>query len=208
MNHSNVFREEDLPSPPLFPLIVYQALAQQIIEECKIVEGLCLDIGSGVGMLGIQLAKLTQLEVLLLDVDRKALIGGLKNAEHFKVEERVSAIRADVHNLPFKSNSINLMVSRGAIPFWKDHVKAFREIHEILVRDGKAFIGGGLTRNLPENVRRELGYRIRQFFNSPRGRRYPPPESWKLDEWLRKAGVAKFEIIQGDPGRWVKITKS
>jgi ubiquinone/menaquinone biosynthesis C-methylase UbiE len=189
-------------------LIVYQALAQKIIEECNIVEGLCVDIGSGVGMLGIQLAKLTQLEVLLLDVDKKALIGSLKNAEHFKVKGRVSAIRADVHNLPFKSNSINLIVSRGSIPFWKDHVKAFREIYDALVGGGRAFIGGGLTRNLPENVRRELGYRIRQFFNSPRGRQYPPPESWKLDEWLRKAGVAKFEVIQGDPGRWVKITKS
>jgi SAM-dependent methyltransferase len=207
MDNSNLLRE-DLPSPPLFPLIVYQALAQKIIEECNIVEGLCVDIGSGVGMLGIQLAKLTQLEVLLLDVDKKALIGSLKNAEHFKVKGRVSAIRADVHNLPFKSNSINLIVSRGSIPFWKDHVKAFREIYDALVGGGRAFIGGGLTRNLPENVRRELGYRIRQFFNSPRGRQYPPPESWKLDEWLRKAGVAKFEVIQGDPGRWVKITKS
>jgi SAM-dependent methyltransferase len=207
MDNSNLLRE-DLPSPPLFPLIVYQALAQEIIEECNIVEGLCVDIGSGVGMLGIQLAKLTQLEVLLLDVDKKALIGSLKNAEHFKVKGRVSAIRADVHNLPFKSNSINLIVSRGSIPFWKDHVKAFREIYDALVGGGRAFIGGGLTRNLPENVRRELGYRIRQFFNSPRGRQYPPPESWKLDEWLRKAGVAKFEVIQGDPGRWVKITKS
>jgi len=207
MDNSNLLRE-DLPSSPLFPLIVYQALAQEIIEECNIVEGLCVDIGSGVGMLGIQLAKLTQLEVLLLDVDKKALIGSLKNAEHFKVKGRVSAIRADVHNLPFKSNSINLIVSRGSIPFWKDHVKAFREIYDALVGGGRAFIGGGLTRNLPENVRRELGYRIRQFFNSPRGRQYPPPESWKLDEWLRKAGVAKFEVIQGDPGRWVKITKS
>jgi len=207
MDNSNLLRE-DLPSPPLFPLIVYQALAQKIIEECNIVEGLCVDIGSGVGMLGIQLAKLTQLEVLLLDVDKKALIGSLKNAEHFKVKGRVSAIRADVHNLPFKSNSINLIVSRGSIPFWKDHVKAFREIYDALVGGGRAFIGGGLTRNLPENVRRELGYRIRQFFNSPRGRQYPPPESWKLDEWLRKAGVAKFEVIQGDPGRWVKVTKS
>jgi SAM-dependent methyltransferase len=207
MDNSNLLRE-DLPSPPLFPLIVYQALAQEIIEGCNIVEGLCVDIGSGVGMLGIQLAKLTQLEVLLLDVDKKALIGSLKNAEHFKVKGRVSAIRADVHNLPFKSNSINLIVSRGSIPFWKDHVKAFREIYDALVGGGRAFIGGGLTRNLPENVRRELGYRIRQFFNSPRGRQYPPPESWKLDEWLRKAGVAKFEVIQGDPGRWVKITRS
>jgi len=208
MGYSNISEEENIPSPPLFPLIVYQALAQQIIEECKIVEGLCLDIGSGVGMLGIQLAKLTQLEVLLLDVDRKALIGGLKNAEYFKVKERVSAIRTDAHNLPFKPNSVNLVVSRGSIPFWKDHVKAFREIYEILVRGGKAFIGGGLTRNLPENVRKRLGDRIRQFFSSPRGRQYPPPESWRLDEWLREAGVAKFEIVQGDPGRWVKITKS
>ncbi len=207
MSFSNASEEENIPHPPLFPLIVYQALAQQVIDECKIMEGLCLDLGSGVGMLGIQLAKLTQLEVLLLDIDRKALVGGLKNAEHFKVREKVSAILADVHNLPFKSNSVNLVVSRGSIPFWKDHVKAFREIYEVLARGGRTFIGGGLTKNLPEHVREELGERIRQFFKSPRGRHCIPPENWKLKDWLREAGITRFKMISDDPGKWVEIMK-
>lgn len=207
MSRSSLSEEEGIPNPPLFPLIVYQALTQQIIENCKITEGLCLDLGSGVGMLGIQLAKLTQLEVILLDVDRKALVGGLKNAEHFKVGERVSAIRVDVHNLPFKPNSVNLVVSRGSVPFWKNHVKVFREVNEVLARGGRAFIGGGLTENIPEQVRRELGERIRRFFNSPIGKQYLAPENWRIEDWLREAGVAQFEVIQGNPGRWIKIIK-
>ncbi|MEM2240303.1 MAG: class I SAM-dependent methyltransferase [Candidatus Bathyarchaeia archaeon] len=208
MSYSNSSVEGDIPHPPLFPLIVYQALAQQIIEDCEILEGLCVDLGSGVGMLGIQLAKLTKLEVLLLDVDRNALVCGLENAEHFKVREKVSAIRADVHNLPFKPNSVDLIVSRGSIPFWRDHVKAFREIYEVLARGGRTFIGGGLTKNLPEHVRRKLGERIRQFFNSSRGRQYLAPEDWRIEDWLREAGITQFEVIRGDPGRWIEIIKS
>lgn len=199
--------DEHVPYPPLFPPIVYQALAQQIIEDCRIVKGICLDLGSGVGMLGIQLARLTQLEVILLDTDRKALLGGLKNAEYFKVKDRILAIQADVHNLPFKPNSIDLVVSRGSIPFWKDHVRAFKEIYGILAEKGRTFIGGGLTKNLPEHMRRELGEKIRRFFSSPMGRQYLAPENWRIEEWLREAGVAEFEVVQGDPGRWIKIIK-
>jgi len=197
----------DIPYPPLFPIIVYQTLAQQITESRRVKDGLCLDVGSGVGMLGIEIAKITQLEVLLLDTEKNLLIGGLRNAEHFRVRERISAIQADVHNLPFRPDSLNLIVSRGSIPFWKDRIKAFKEIYRVLAANGVAFIGGGLPKNLPEKLRKNLEKRIKDFFSSPRGRKYSPPERWRLHEWLKKAGISQFKIIKGCPGRWIEIIK-
>jgi len=158
-------------------------------------------------MLGIEIVKITQLEVLLLDTEKNLLIGGLRNAEHFRVRERISAIQADVHNLPFRPDSLNLIVSRGSIPFWKDRIKAFKEIYRVLAANGVAFIGGGLPKNLPEKLRKNLEKRIKDFFSSPRGRKYSPPERWRLHEWLKKAGISQFKIIKGCPGRWIEIIK-
>ena len=64
----------DIPYPPTFPIIVYQTLAQQITEGRKVKGGLCLDVGSGVGMLGIEIAKIAQLEVILLDTEKNLLM--------------------------------------------------------------------------------------------------------------------------------------
>ena len=208
MSHPENSGGSDMPYPPLFPIVVYQTLARQITEGRKVRCGLCLDIGSGVGMLGIEIAKIAQLEVILLDTEKNLLMGGLKNAEHFRVRERVSAIQADVHNLPFKPNSLNLIVSRGSIPFWKDRIKAFKEIYRVLAANGVAFIGGGLPKNLPEKLRKDLEKRIRDFFSGPGGRGYSPPERWRLHDWLIKAGISQFKIIEGCPGRWVEIIKS
>ena len=200
-------KEEDVPYPPLHPLIVYEALAKQVIEDYGVKEGFCLDIGSGVGMLGIELARRTRLDVVLVDIRKDVLLGGLRNAEYFGVRHRVSAVQADVHSLPFRPDAAELIVSRGSIPFWRDRVKAFREIHRVLAGSGVAFIGGGLSRNLPEEVRVELRERIRRWFSSPEGRKYDPPERWKAEEWLRKAGIMRFRIILEDPGRWIEFRK-
>ncbi|MBS7611982.1 class I SAM-dependent methyltransferase [Candidatus Bathyarchaeota archaeon] len=215
MSFSNASEEESIPQPPIHPSTIYKALAKHIVENYGVEEGLCLDIGSGVGLLGIELARLTQLKVLLLDVDRKALVGGLTNAKHFKVEGRVSAVLADAHNLPFKPNSVNLVVSRGVIPFSKDRVKMFKEVYRVLVEHGFALIGGGIhsgsLKYLPEHsrerLREEVRMRMTRFFSSPQGRGYDHPDKWRLEEWLREAGIRQFRIISDDPGKWIEILK-
>lgn len=195
------------PHPPLHPLIVYEALARQIVEDYGVMEGFCLDIGSGVGMLGIELARMTRLDVVLVDIRKDVLIGGLRNARYFRVGDKVSAVQADVHHLPFKSDVASLIVSRGSIPFWRDRVEAFKEIHRVLADSGVAFIGGGVSRNLPERVKAELRERIRRWWSSPEAKRYDPPRRWRLEEWLRKAGIRRFKVISEDPGRWVEFRK-
>ncbi|MCD6444443.1 class I SAM-dependent methyltransferase [Candidatus Bathyarchaeota archaeon] len=201
------YDERGIPYPPLHPPIVYAALAKQILDDYCVSEGVCLDIGSGVGLLGIELARRTRLDVVLVDIRKDVLVGGLRNAEYFKVRDKVFAVQADVHRLPFRPNAANLIVSRGSIPFWRDRVEAFKEIYRVLSDSGVAFLGGGLSRNIPEKVRVELRERIRRWFSSPDGRKYDPPEGWKAEEWLRKAGIRKFRVILEDPGKWIEFRK-
>lgn len=204
-NDIGVSENLHMPHPPLWPLIVYRGLAQEIIEKYSITNGLCLDIGSGTGMLGIELARRTRLNVLLLDVEKNVLVNGLENAEYFKVRDRVLAVQADVHTLPFRQGSLNLIVSRGAIPFWRDVVKAFKEIHRVLATGGVAFIGGGFPKCIPKRLLEEFESRRKSFFNGP-GKQYLPLEKWEMDKWIREAGVVKFKVIQ-DHGKWVEIVK-
>jgi len=50
---------------------MYPVLAEQIIEETKKTKGLCLYIGTGTGLLPIELAKRTKLVVYALDVSEE-----------------------------------------------------------------------------------------------------------------------------------------
>jgi ubiquinone/menaquinone biosynthesis C-methylase UbiE len=198
----------DIPYPPLWPLIVYKELAEEVVERYGITYGLCMDIGSGVGMFGIELAIKTKLEVLLIDAERNVLEKGLKNAEYLKVKNRVMAVQADAHSLPFRQNSFNLAVSRGAIPFFKNVTEVLREVFRVLTLGGVAFVGGGFPQRLPKKLWEEFESKRKQFFNSPEGRRYLPLEKWKMEEWVKEARISGFKIIRSELGRWIEIVKS
>ncbi|MEM3464971.1 MAG: class I SAM-dependent methyltransferase [Thermoproteota archaeon] len=206
MSDVDVSNDPHIPHPPLWPLIVYQGLAKEIIGRYNIANGLCLDVGSGVGMLGIELARRTRLNVFLLDVEKNVLAKGLRNAEYFKVRDRVSGVQADAHALPFREGSLNLIVSRGSIPFWRDIVKVFKEIYRVLAAGGVAFIGGGFPKCISKRLLKEFESRRKNFFNGP-GKQYLPLEKWELDKRVREAGVAGFKVIRKGPGRWVEIVK-
>ncbi len=57
---------------------IYPLLARQIFNDYKITTGICLEVGSGVGRLGIELAKLTSLKVYCSTVIPRLLLLLLK----------------------------------------------------------------------------------------------------------------------------------
>ena len=194
-----------LPCPPIHPPIVYSSLTRQVIDDYGVTQGVCLDIGSGRGFLGIELARKTNLRICLVDIKRKMLEEALRNAEQASVAGQVMSLRADVHRLPFKSESVNLVVSRGSLFFWKDKAGGLREIHRVLSPSGVAFVGGGLGRYLPDEERRRLTEIIRKGFKSPCERRLRSPDQYR--EWLTEAEIENFRIIIDGPGAWMEIRK-
>ena len=63
---------------PIYPLI-----ANQIKNETKIENGVCLDIGCGGGHSGFALMKITNLELIFLDNNKNALDIAQKRSEEF-----------------------------------------------------------------------------------------------------------------------------
>jgi SAM-dependent methyltransferase len=206
-DEGRTIRDAHVPYPALYPPILYSSLAHQIVDDYGIMEGVCLDIGSGVGLLGIELARRTSLEVCLIDINRTVLDEAMANAKHFGVYREVKGLRTDIHHLPFVDETIDLIVSRGSFIFWKDLTRALKEIHRALAPSGIAFIGGGLHRYLPKGERKILKERITAHFKSPRGKNVLPPAKWPVTKCLAEAKVKTFRIIHDDPGTWIEIRK-
>ena len=47
---------------------IYPVIAEQIVRRLDITEGRCVEIGSGPGLLSLALARITDLQMILLDV--------------------------------------------------------------------------------------------------------------------------------------------
>jgi len=186
---------------------IYSLLARQIVDDYKITKGICLDIGSGAGQLGIEIAKLTSLKVYLLDINTKVI----PSARLADISDRVSILQANVQQMPFGDNIVELIISRGSIFFWDDKPQGLREIYRVLKPRGIAFIGGGVSRYLSQGER-EIFIKWRETESEKESEK-------KKKEWhklrspdyfyhlLKDAGISNSKIIPDSPGVWVEIRK-
>ena len=188
---------------------IYPLLARQIFNDYKITTGICLDVGSGAGRLGIELAKLTSFKVYLLDINSQAITDAFKNICARGISKRVSVVQGNVQKLPFADNSVNLIVSRGSLFFWKDKSQGVREIYRILKPGGIAFIGGGVSRYLSQKERR-IFTQWREGDLVEKGEKGKWHESRSPDYFrrlLQDTDILNFKIILDPPGLWAEIKK-
>jgi len=190
---------------------IYSLLAKQIVNDYKITKGICLDIGSGAGQLGIEIAKLTSLKVYLLDINTKVIPSASNNIRLADISDRVSILQANVQQMPFSDNIAELIVSRGSIFFWDDKPQGLREIYRVLKSGGIALIGGGVSRYLSQWER--------EIFIKWRETELEKESEKKKKKWhelrspdyfyqlLEDAGISNSKIIPDSPGAWVEIRK-
>lgn len=187
---------------------IYPVIARNAIAETGVRRGLCLDLGSGPGMLAMAMAReASDLELAAFDFNEDARLIAEDNITEAGLSDRIRTTSGDVHAMPYEDGSINLIVSRGSMFFWDDLGGAFMEIWRVLAPGGAAYIGGGFgSPELREQVIREMAVR--------------DPE-WKC--FARKMddeGVARFRkmfadigctdhyrIIDDDTGMWVVLLK-
>jgi len=133
---------------------VYGPLAQQLVEDLDLDgrTGIGIDLGSGPGTLIIELCKRTTMHWINADINPHFFPYFLQRAEELGYSGRVSAIQADAQALPFRDDYADVIVSRGSFWLWGDKVAAFREIRRVLKPGGVAYIGRGLSANLPLEV--------------------------------------------------------
>ncbi|MDD3372727.1 MAG: class I SAM-dependent methyltransferase [Methanoculleus bourgensis] len=184
---------------------IYPVIAEQVLAWSGIRDGLCLDLGSGPGLLSVALAEKSDLSVIALDAEpAMARIAQETAAER---TGRVAPVIGDVHCMPVRDNTASLIVSRGSIFFWEDRVQAFREIERVLRPGGVAFVGGSFgTAELRDNIFAEMRRRNPNWDRDV-ARRSGQATPDLLRRELAASAVAGSRIREEEAGFWVEIRK-
>ena len=141
-------RPEAIPTPGA---IFYNATVRKVLRkpETKIAghiaekmgKGTVLDLGSGTGYLSIEIARRApNLRVYGIDLS-KQMIRIAKR--HAKGVDNARFVFGNAAILPFKDNSIDLVVSTGASHHWKTPGMVFEECHRVLKTGREAWIYDG-----------------------------------------------------------------
>jgi SAM-dependent methyltransferase len=189
---------------PIFPLI-----AQQCLDDYHLDQGICLDLGSGYGYIGTEIAKITNMDIYYIDIDSEALVSAKGIAAASNIDNRTFFIQADIcAGLPMEDNFADFIISRGSMWFWADQIKGLAEAYRVLKPGGTALIGGGLGRYIPSTMRRRLTTLKRNVNHPEDYRRLTPLE---LEIVATQAELPDFKIIEEEPkekkGGWIEIHK-
>jgi ubiquinone/menaquinone biosynthesis C-methylase UbiE len=170
-------KPESIPTPGA---ILYNATVAKVLRKpeskiandvvAKMAKGTILDLGSGTGYLVIEIARRSpSLRVYGIDLSGRMVKIG---RGHAKGVDNARFVFGNAAKLPFKSNSIDLVVSTGALHHWKRPRLVFEECHRVLKTGGEAWIYDGCPEIFtnPANRRRlnreygfligRLGYRV------------------------------------------------
>ncbi len=182
---------------------IYPYYAARFLERSGIACGICLDMGCGGGALGMEVAQASACSLVMLDNAAPMLRAAIQDAEERGLAARVMTVLADVHAVPIRDGSVDLIVSRGSFIFWDDLPGAFREIRRVLAPGGWAFVGAGLgTHAMRQTICREMGKRDPRWSNG-----VPPPRPGTDPErhaaLLRTAGIGRFSIEKEEAGHWI-----
>lgn len=141
-----------------------------------------------------------------LDAKAEILEMARENVLHHGLPlERFRFVEADVTAMPVEDSSVNLLISRGSIPFWPDHVGAFREIFRVLAPGGVGFIGCGFSRYQPiEEVR---AMRPTWSEEGEKDERNEWKKEGYLSRVLAEADVREAMVRADSYGVWVEIRK-
>ncbi|MFA5257624.1 MAG: class I SAM-dependent methyltransferase [Opitutales bacterium] len=187
-----------------FNSLMYDYYAADIKERTGITQGECLDVGSSGGYLGLALAKVTDLSFTFLDISTE----GLEKAKQHIVEDglaqRAKTLCADVQSIPMPDGSVQLVISRGSIPFWADPAKGLREIYRVLAPGGQACVICG--RGSPA---------VREAIKEKRGgeemrKRMGPPRNIPRHDYeqvLKDTGISQISMNRDESGFWIRMWK-
>jgi ubiquinone/menaquinone biosynthesis C-methylase UbiE len=128
-----------------------------------------------------------------------------QNIQSRQMQERVRALCADVHQLPFSDQSIDLVISRGSVFFWEDLRQAFEEIYRVLKPGGTTFIGGGFgTDELKQEIEKKMAQKDEEWAAKSK-KRIESFSSSNYKEILNGLNIP-HEIIR-DNGFWIIIRR-
>ncbi len=185
---------------------IYPVIASQIVELTGITSGHCIDLGGGPGMLGISMAKITDLQVTIYDLMPECVALVPENSLANGVADQVNAIQGMAEDMKFADNSIDLVVSRGSVFFWEDQKKGLSEVYRVLRPGGWAYIGGGFgSKELLEEINKQKENEDPQWTEKrkERMRKNPPGHFQTIIDELGIDG----KVDSSEAGTWIIFQK-
>lgn len=145
-----------------------------------------LDVATGGGHTANAFAPSVK-KVTAIDLTGEMLIA----AEKFisgNGHENVNFVKGDAENLPFPSESFDIVTCRIAPHHFPNVGRFIEEVHRVLKFNGQFLLDDNVT---PEDDE------LDQFFNKiEKVRDYSHFRAWKKTEWLRMLELSGFEIIE------------
>ncbi|CAG9000269.1 MAG: 2-methoxy-6-polyprenyl-1,4-benzoquinol methylase, mitochondrial [Candidatus Celerinatantimonas neptuna] len=187
---------------------IYAVIAKNILDDSRILTGTCLDIGSGPGHLAIEIAKRSDLNIYTLDISKAMNDIAESNIFESQTDKQIKTTLGNVEDIPFENDYFDLIVSRGSVYFWEDHIQAFSEIKRVLKVGGAAFIGGGFgNTTLKDRIIAQMREKNPQWENASKKR----GEKFNLamaDDICRQARIDDYDTIDDGRGKWLIIHKN
>lgn len=185
---------------------IYDYYASRILEKTGIDSGSCLDVGCGGGYLGLALARITALDFVFLDASAEMLRFAKKNIVSSNLTARSKTLLGQVQAIPLADSSIDLVISRGSVPFWDELATAFREIKRVLKPGGRAYIGGGLGDPKTRDAIRERMEKEHPEWHESKRKPLLHDNRHYLDA-LEAAELDSFTLTRNDEGMWIEGRK-
>jgi len=182
---------------------IYPVIASQIVDKTHVTQGECIDLGGGPGMLGISMAKITNLHITVYDLLKECVDLVSENSSKNGVSNRVDALQGMAECMDcFKDNSIDLVISRGSIFFWENVEKGISEVYRVLKPDGWAYIGGGfgsveLKNEIMEKRNSDPGFKMKDRMREHASECFEDVlTELKIDGYVDKSEAGTWIIFQ------------
>jgi ubiquinone/menaquinone biosynthesis C-methylase UbiE len=112
-----------------------------LAKKWEITSGKALDVGTGTGLLAIELAKgIRGLEIIGLDLSDVVLELARDNARESEVTSRVTFECGNAEDMPFEDGTFDLVISSNTLHLLENPIRMFNEIQRVLQPTGRFFI--------------------------------------------------------------------
>ncbi|MBW2064423.1 MAG: class I SAM-dependent methyltransferase [Deltaproteobacteria bacterium] len=116
----------------------YAEVAEEVVSHLK--GGMILDLGTGPGYLPIQIAKRSEaISICGIDLSKSLIEMAQLNALKEGLDRRVRFEIGSASNLPFESETYDMVISTGMLHMVKDPVKVLKESYRVLKQGSEAW---------------------------------------------------------------------
>jgi ubiquinone/menaquinone biosynthesis C-methylase UbiE len=178
-------------------------IADEVAHLAKSRTGVAVDLGTGPGTLVRELAnRLSRLLVVGLDISLP-MTELARDRARVEGMENVAFVVADVHHLPFQTQSVEVIVSHGAMHHWRRLDWALAEIKKALAAQGLLYLSD-LKRDVPDEVVRHIASLLnekqaRAFVNSVQA-------AYTIEELTHLVVEAGLDTVRVEPEEFSRRT--